>query len=189
MHVKWLMIVVVVAGVATVHRFENVRKTFLRELLPRNLLLTLAAIARTVLNFPQSFRRAYRLVDAEQTFSSYSSNCSSPTVRLFFVFLFTSQRSCEKSNQDLLLSVFSVLPLSLENSELFEKFSSQIEHSVSKYENISRFLFLIYVFRDIRIFSSLSIYSRSTIYLATTSPFATSSQMRSRSPEPVCRLH
>lgn len=110
------MIVVVVAGVATVHRFENVRKTFLRELLPRNLLLTLAAIARTVLNFPQSFRRAYRLVDAEQTFSSYSSNRSSPTVRLFFVFLFTSQRSCEKSNQDLLLSVFSVLPLSLDGN-------------------------------------------------------------------------
>lgn len=69
-----------VAGVAAVHRFENIRKTFLRELLPRNLLLTLAAIASTVLNFPQSFHRAYRLVDAEQTFPSRSSNRSSPIV-------------------------------------------------------------------------------------------------------------
>lgn len=35
--------------------------------------------------------------------------------KLFFVFL-TSQRSCEKSNQDLLLSVSSVLPLSLDGN-------------------------------------------------------------------------
>lgn len=183
---------VVVAGVATVHRFKNVRKTFLRELLPRNLLLTLAAIARTVLNFPQSFRRAYRLVDAEQTFPSCSSNRSSPTVTVdYSSFSFLEiLRKVESGPFIIFRPSFVFGRKSLENSELFEKFSPQrAEHPISKYEYISGFSFLIYIFPDIRIFSSSSIHGRSTIYFATTSPFATSSQMRSRSPEPVCRLH
>lgn len=122
---------VVVAGVATVHRFKNVRKTFLRELLPRNLLLTLAAIARTVLNFPQSFRRAYRLVDAEQTFPvapRIARVQSLPQIILRFPF----QRSCEKSNQDLLLS--SVLLLSLDGN--LWRIRNYLKNSLLREQNI-----------------------------------------------------
>lgn len=161
---------VVVAGVATVHRFKNVRKTFLRELLPRNLLLTLAAIARTVLNFPQSFRRAYRLVDAEQTFPSCSSNRSSPTVTVdYSSFSFLEILRKVESGPFIIFRPSLVFGRkSLENSELFEKFSPQrAEHPISKYEYISGFSFLIYIFHDIRIFSSPSIHGRSTTLQST----------------------
>lgn len=140
-----------VAGVAAMHRFENIRKTFLRELLPRNLLLTLAAIASTVFNFPQSFHWAYRLVDAEQTFPSRSSNRSSRIVTVdYSSFSFFFQSAILRKVEPGFFIIRLFRPpfvfgrISSENSRLFEKFSSQrTEHPVSKYENISRFPFFV----------------------------------------------